>query len=115
LWGIFRDSHFTVNAGDLGELDTSKPIAWSVSKLISTYNNGNIFGGLYPYVVHFLPNTKSKKKNYHCGIGAITDFIENSVDWFDFLFSVLYRNQVLKLLKVYLLGGLCCCFWVQLL
>jgi hypothetical protein len=31
-----------------------------------------------------------------------------------FYFLFLYRNQVLKLLKVYLLGGLYC-FWVQLL
>jgi hypothetical protein len=46
-----------------------------------------IFLGLYPYVVpSFYQNTKSKIKNYHCGIGAITDFIENSVLVWFFIF-----------------------------
>ena len=54
----------TVNAGDLGELDSSKfNQRGSVSKLISTYNNGNIFGVctlmLFPI---FYEYTKSKIK-----------------------------------------------------
>ena len=57
LWGIFlffyhpimghyiEIPYFTVNAGDYGQLETTKHIdRGSYLKLISTYNNGNLYG-----------------------------------------------------------------------
>jgi hypothetical protein len=63
----------------------------------------------------FLPKHQIKNKNYHCGIGAITDFIENSVDWFDFLFSVFVSQPSPEITQSLFVGRTLLLFWVQLL
>jgi hypothetical protein len=100
--------YFTVNAGDLGELDTSKfNQRGSVSKLISTYNNGNIFGVctlmLFPI---FYKNIKSKLKIFIVVLALLLTLSRTVWIGLIFYFLFLYRNQVLKLVKIYLLGGL---------
>lgn len=100
--------YLTVNAGDLGELDSSKfNQRGSVSKLISTYNNGNIFGVctlmLFPI---FYEYTKSKIKIIIVVLALLLTLSRTVWIGLIFYFLFLYRNQVLKLLKVYLLGGL---------
>lgn len=100
--------YLTVNAGDLGELDSSKfNQRGSVSKLISTYNNGNIFGVctlmLFPV---FYQNTKSKIKIITVVLALLLTLSRTVWIGLIFYFLFLYRNQVLKLVKVYLLGGL---------
>lgn len=100
--------YFTVNASDLGELSRSKfNQRGSVSKLISTYNNGNIFGVctlmLFPV---FYKNTISKIKIFLVILALILTLSRTVWIGLLFYFLIIYRNELLKLTKVYLAGGL---------
>lgn len=100
--------YITVNVADLGELDTSKfNQRGSVSKLISTYNNGNIFGVctlmLFPV---FYKNTNSKTQILLVVLALLLTLSRTVWIGLMFYFLFLYRNQLVKLVKIYLLGGL---------
>lgn len=119
LYGIFLfiykqyTGHFleipyiTVNAGDLGELAGSKfNRRGSVSKLISTYNNGNIFGVctlmLFPV---FYRRTTSKFKIFIVILALILTLSRTVWIGLIFYFLLNYRNKLQQLAKVYLAGA----------
>ncbi|MCC9062467.1 hypothetical protein [Flavobacterium piscisymbiosum] len=100
--------YITVNAADLGELARSKfNQRGSVAKLISTYNNGNIFGVctlmLFPV---FYNKTASKFKIFIVILALILTLSRTVWIGLIFYFLILYRNKLLQLAKVYLLGAL---------
>ncbi|MFQ6600484.1 hypothetical protein [Flavobacterium sp. C3NV] len=100
--------YITVNAADLGELARSKfNQRGSVAKLISTYNNGNIFGVcilmLFPV---FYNKTTSKFKIFIVILALILTLSRTVWIGLIFYFLILYRNKLLQLAKVYLLGAL---------
>lgn len=118
LYGIFLfiykqyTGHFleipyiTVNAGDLGELAGSKfNRRGSLSKLISTYNNGNIFGVcilmLFPV---FYRRTTSKFKIFVVVLALILTLSRTVWIGLIFYFLIIYRNKLQQLAKVYLAG-----------
>lgn len=119
LYGIFLfiykqyTGHFleipyiTVNAGDLGELAGSKfNRRGSVSKLISTYNNGNIFGVctlmLFPV---FYRRSTSKFKIFIVILALILTLSRTVWIGLIFYFLLNYRNKLQQLAKVYLAGA----------
>lgn len=119
LYGIFLfiykqyTGHFleipyiTVNAGDLGELAGSKfNKRGSVSKLISTYNNGNIFGVctlmLFPV---FYRRSTSKFKIFIVILALILTLSRTVWIGLIFYFLLNYRNKLQQLAKVYLAGA----------
>lgn len=100
--------YITVNSGDLGELSRSKfNQRGSVSKLISTYNNGNIFGVcvlmLFPV---FYKNCQSKIKILIVIVALLLTLSRTVWIGLIFYFLVIYRNRFLKLAKVYFVGGI---------
>lgn len=100
--------YITVNAADLGELARSKfNQRGSVAKLISTYNNGNIFGVctlmLFPV---FYNKTRSKFKILIVILALILTLSRTVWIGLIFYFLIVYRNKLLQLAKVYLLGAL---------
>jgi len=100
--------YITVNAADLGELARSKfNQRGSVAKLISTYNNGNIFGVctlmLFPV---FYNKTTSKFKIFIVILALILTLSRTVWIGLIFYFLILYRNKLLQLAKIYLLGAL---------
>lgn len=100
--------YITVNAADLGELARSKfNQRGSVAKLISTYNNGNIFGVctlmLFPV---FYNKTRSKFKILIVILALILTLSRTVWMGLIFYFLIVYRNKLLQLAKVYLLGAL---------
>lgn len=107
--GVFLEiPYITVNAADLGELSRSKfNQRGSVSKLISTYNNGNIFGVcvlmLFPV---FYKNCQSKIKILIVIVALLLTLSRTVWIGLIFYFLVLYRNRFLKLAKVYFIGGI---------
>lgn len=108
IYGYFLEiPYVTINADDVGELARSKfNQRGSIAKLISTYNNGNIFGVctlmLFPV---FYKKTTSKFKIFIV-ILALTLTLSRTV-WIGliFFFLIIYRNKLQQLAKVYLIGG----------
>ena len=99
--------YITVNYGDLGQLEDKYNQRGNLFKLISTYNNGNIFGVcllmLFPL---FYQNTKSKLK---IGIVIVALILTLSrTVWLGlvFFFFVSYRKNLAKLIRIYLGVGL---------
>jgi hypothetical protein len=95
--------YITVNSGDLGQLEDKYNQRGNLFKLISTYNNGNIFGVcllmLFPM---FYQNTKSKLK---IGIVILALILTLSrTVWLGlvFFFFVNYRKDLAKLIRIYL-------------
>lgn len=108
IYGYFLEiPYITINADDVGELARSKfNQRGSIAKLISTYNNGNIFGVctlmLFPV---FYKKTTSKFKIFIV-ILALTLTLSRTV-WIGliFFFLIIYRNKLQQLAKVYLIGA----------
>lgn len=99
--------YITVNSGDLGELARSKfNQRGSVAKLISTYNNGNIFGVctlmLFPV---FYNRTTSKFKIFIVILALILTLSRTVWIGLIFYFLIIYRNKLLKLATLYFLGA----------
>ena len=96
--------YFTINAGDIGAITDKYNQRGSLMKLISTYNNGNIFGVC---ILMFFPlfyfNTKEKYK-IAIVIFALTLTLSRTV-WLGmgFFFFIVYRKKILSLLKSLLL------------
>ncbi|WPR72264.1 hypothetical protein SLW70_03745 [Flavobacterium sp. NG2] len=109
LTGSFYEiPYFTVNAGDLGELSRSKfNQRGSVSKLISTYNNGNIFGVcllmLFPV---FYKNTKSRIKIVIVILALFLTLSRTVWIGLIFYFLIQYRNRLFQLVKIYFSIGI---------
>lgn len=99
--------YITVNAADLGELAKSKfNQRGSVAKLISTYNNGNIFGVctlmLFPV---FYKRTTSKFKIFIVILALILTLSRTVWIGLIFYFLIIYRNKLQQLAKIYLAGA----------
>lgn len=99
--------YITVNSADLGELARSKfNQRGSVAKLISTYNNGNIFGVctlmLFPV---FYNRTASKFKIFIVILALILTLSRTVWIGLIFYFLIIYRNKLLKLATLYFLGS----------
>lgn len=108
IYGHFLEiPYITINAGDVGELARSKfNQRGSISKLISTYNNGNIFGVctlmLFPV---FFKKTTSKFKIFIVILALILTLSRTVWIGLIFFFLIIYRNKLQKLAKVYLIGA----------
>ncbi|KAF2511337.1 hypothetical protein [Flavobacterium foetidum] len=99
--------YITVNAADLGELLKSKfNQRGSVTKLVSTYNNGNIFGVctlmLFPV---FYKKTTTKIKVCIVIVALILTLSRTVWIGLIFYFLIVYRNKLQQLAKVYLIGA----------
>jgi hypothetical protein len=96
--------YVTINVADLGTLEEKYNIRGSLSKLISTYNNGNIFGVsiLMLFPIFHKRNTSHIKLSIV--ILALLLTLSRTV-WLGllFYFMLLYRDRVLKLIKIYAL------------
>lgn len=109
ITGHFLEIPFiTVNSGDLGELARSKfNQRGSVAKLISTYNNGNIFGVctlmLFPI---FYKRTTSKFKIFVVILALILTLSRTVWIGLIFYFLIIYRNKLQQLAKIYIAGAL---------
>lgn len=95
--------YITINSGDTGGImDYKYNARGSVSKLISTYNNGNIFGVC---ILILFPLFYSKNdKLWKTLIVSIALFLTLSrTVWLGLLlfFIIEYRNKLISLLKVY--------------
>lgn len=108
IYGYFLEiPYITVNADDVGELARSKfNQRGSIAKLISTYNNGNIFGVctlmLFPV---FYKKTTSKFKIFIVILALILTLSRTVWIGLIFFFLIIYRNKLQQLAKVYLIGG----------
>ncbi len=101
--GTFLEIPFlTVNWGDLGELDTKHINRGGIVKLISTYNNGNIYGIciliLFPLFT-FLE--KNRWKNWIVKLSLILTF--SRTVWIGLLFSeIIFHLFVIKKAKEFI-------------
>jgi hypothetical protein len=109
IYGHFLEiPYITVNADDLGELARSKfNQRGSIAKLISTYNNGNIFGVctlmLFPV---FYKRTTSKIKIFIVVLALLLTLSRTVWIGLLFFFLILYRNKLYQLAKIYLAGAI---------
>ena len=92
--------YFTINASDVGEVADKYNQRGNIMKLISTYNNGNIFGVcMLMFFPLFYYNTNEKYK-----IGLVTLALVLTLSrtvWLGLLlfFVIVYRNNIFNLLK----------------
>ncbi|REG98926.1 hypothetical protein [Flavobacterium aquicola] len=98
--------YITVNSGDLGTLEGKYNMRGSLYKLISTYNNGNIFGVcillLFP-IFH-----KENKSNLKLAVVILALLLTLSrTVWLGllFYFILIYRDKIFKLIKIYAFLG----------
>lgn len=109
IYGHFLEiPYITVNADDLGELARSKfNQRGSIAKLISTYNNGNIFGVcnlmLFPV---FYKKTTSKIKIFIVVLALLLTLSRTVWIGLLFFFLILYRNKLYQLAKIYVAGAI---------
>lgn len=92
--------YFTINAADVGDVADKYNQRGNIMKLISTYNNGNIFGVCtLMFFPLFYYNTQKKYK-IAIVIFALTLTLSRTV-WLGllFFFVIVYRNKIFNLLK----------------
>ena len=99
--------YFTINAGDMGELEYKYNQRGNISKLISTYNNGNIFGVcmlmLFPT---FYSLEKSKIKISIVIIALILTLSRTVWIGLAIFFIIKNRKRLAELVKIYLYVGI---------
>lgn len=99
--------YFTVNASDLGELEDKYNQRGDIFKLISTYNNGNIFGVcMLMFFPMFFSSEKSKIKIGIVIIALILTLSRTVWIGLAIFFIIKNRQQLVQLVKVYLLFGI---------
>lgn len=96
--------YLTVNAGDVGEMELKYNQRGDIFKLISTYNNGNIFGVCIMMLFPVFYRRYRKKYELYIVLLALFLTLSRTV-WIGLIlfFLIKYRNRVWKLVKVYLL------------
>lgn len=96
--------YVTINADDAGTLESKYNQRGDIFKLISTYNNGNIFGVC---VLMLFPVFYKKQKNiFHLLIVCVALLLTLSrTVWIGMVlfFLIEYRSRLLKLIRVYAL------------
>lgn len=99
--------YLTVNADDLGTLEGKYNMRGSLYKLISTYNNGNIFGVCMLMLFPIFHKQNVSKIKLGIVILALLLTLSRTV-WLGllFYFVLIYRDRVFKLVKVYAFLGL---------
>jgi hypothetical protein len=98
--------YVTVNAADLGTLDDKYNMRGSLSKLISTYNNGNIFGVCMLLLFPIFHKQNHSKFKLSIVILALLLTLSRTV-WLGllFYFVLIYRDRIFKLVKIYAFLG----------
>jgi hypothetical protein len=99
--------YITINASDVGEVYDKFNVRGSISKLISTYNNGNIYGiCLLMLLPTFFSSTTSKLKITIVVISLILTL--SRTVWLGLIFFLLiyYRKKIVNLIKTFFLLGI---------
>jgi hypothetical protein len=98
--------YITVNSGDLGTLDGKYNMRGSLSKLISTYNNGNIFGVCMLLLFPIFHKQNHSELKLAVVILALLLTLSRTV-WLGllFYFVLIYRDKIFKLIKIYAFLG----------
>jgi hypothetical protein len=108
LFGSYIEiPYFTVNAADIGELDNSKfNQRGSVFKLISTYNNGNIFGVCLLMLFPIFYKKETSKLKILIVIVALFLTLSRTV-WIGLIifFIITYRDKLIKLARAFIVLG----------
>lgn len=96
--------YLTVNSGDIGELEGKYNQRGNIFKLISTYNNGNIFGVCIMMLFPVFYRRYKKKHELYIVILALFLTLSRTV-WIGLIlfFLIKYRNRIWKLIRVYLI------------
>ena len=99
--------YLTVNAADLGTLEGKYNMRGSLYKLISTYNNGNIFGVCMLLLFPIFHKQNSSKIKLGIVILALLLTLSRTV-WLGllFYFVLIYKDRIFKLIKIYAFLGL---------
>lgn len=99
--------YVTVNAGDLGTLEGKYNMRGSLYKLISTYNNGNIFGVCILMLFPIFHKKNISKIKLGIVILALILTLSRTV-WLGllFYFILIYKDSIFRLIKIYALLGL---------
>jgi hypothetical protein len=94
--------YITVNSGDLGELEGKYNQRGNLFKLISTYNNGNIFGVCIMLLFPVFYKKYRKKWELAAVLLALFLTLSRTV-WIGVIvfFLIEYRKKLLELIKVY--------------
>ncbi|OIV42460.1 hypothetical protein [Flavobacterium johnsoniae] len=94
--------YITVNADDLGTLEGKYNMRGSLYKLISTYNNGNIFGVCILMLFPIFHKQNVSKIKLGIVILALLLTLSRTV-WLGllFYFVIIYKDRVFKLIKIY--------------
>lgn len=98
--------YITVNSGDLGTLEGKYNMRGSLYKLISTYNNGNIFGVCMLLLFPIFHKQNQSKIKLAVVILALLLTLSRTV-WLGllFYFILIYRDKIFKLVKIYAFLG----------
>lgn len=98
--------YITVNAADLGTLEGKYNMRGSLYKLISTYNNGNIFGVCMLLLFPIFHKQNQSKLKLAIVILALLLTLSRTV-WLGllFYFVLIYRDKIFKLIKIYAFLG----------
>ena len=108
--------YITVNSGDLGTLEDKYNMRGSLYKLISTYNNGNIFGVCMLLLFPIFHKQNQSKIKLAIVVLALLLTLSRTV-WLGllFYFILIYRDRIYKLIKIYALLGIIFLFFATLL
>lgn len=99
--------YVTVNADDLGTLEGKYNMRGSLYKLISTYNNGNIFGVCILMLFPIFHQKNTSKIKLMIVILALILTLSRTV-WLGllFYFILIYKDSIFRLIRIYALLGL---------
>ncbi|WP_428230737.1 hypothetical protein [Flavobacterium sp.] len=99
--------YLTVNAADLGTLEGKYNMRGALYKLISTYNNGNIFGVCMLLLFPVFHKRNLSKIKLGIVIVALLLTLSRTV-WLGllFYFILIYKDRIFKLVKIYAFFGL---------
>lgn len=98
--------YVTINAADVGDVANKYNVRGNVSKLISTYNNGNIFGICILMLLPMFYETNKSKLKIALVIIALIFTLSRTV-WIGLLLFLLikYRQKLIMLTKSFIILG----------